>query len=278
MQSEQSIALSDAPAQVMAVMREEQMAFSMQTCLENLSAELLAELKACGLKKFLVGIENPVSYSVGKTVELHKVRWLLDSVDALGLEGVKLSYIVGLPGASPQADLALIDHIAGEVLRRGHPLEDLQVNLYTPYRPEGDSSYQPYDGSEGARRSFWANPGTASQNDAHHARWRIHLLDKISYRYWGSFPVAAARAADLRRQMMLCDIIYDVVYADFRQAYLAERDGYLAELSRRYPELMALMPSSEESRRAYRKLHRSDELMKARGNDRGRGRRLPVVS
>ncbi len=230
---------------VMKVMREEGMKFSMQTCLENLDDELLDELARSGLRKFLVGIENPVSHSVGKTVELDKLTWLLDAVDARGFEGVKLSYIVGLPGASLAADLALLDHIVEEVEARDHPLHDLQVNLYTPYRPEPDTEYLAYD-----RNSMPEVTGAL----------RIHILDKVSFRFWGSFPVGAASIEDLTNQLVLCDVVYERVYPSFRDRYLVERARYIEQIQTHYPELARELPSLELSSQIYDEGRRATTL------------------
>ncbi|MEM6929224.1 MAG: radical SAM protein [Myxococcota bacterium] len=224
------------------VMQEEGMAFSMQTCLENLDDEILTTLRDAGLQKFLVGIENPVSYSVGKTVDLAKVRWLLDRVDRLGFEGVKLSYIVGLPGVSLADDIALIDHIVAEVQGRDHPLSDLQVNLYTPYRPEGDSTYRPFDPAL-----------TEATSDE---RLTIDLLDRLSFRYWGSFPVAFGRLEEFRTQLMLVDIVHDRIYSEFRDPYRALRAQYVEDVTNAYPELSDFIPAFEESQRVYREATR----------------------
>lgn len=243
------------------VMREEGMAFSMQTCLENLDDELLDEFARSGLRKFLVGIENPVSYSVGKTVELGKLRWLLDGVAKRGFEGVKLSYIVGLPGTSLAADLALLDHILSEIKSRAHPLEDLQVNLYTPYRPEPDTEYVSYD--DGV--------GLPAKTEA----LRIQLLDQLSFRYWGMFPVGVASREDFVNQMVLCDLTYDLVYSDFLEHYLKCRAEYVQSVGEVYPVLAASLPSFETSRRVYAEGTRETKrLRKAKGNDTARGRRL----
>jgi radical SAM superfamily enzyme YgiQ (UPF0313 family) len=231
---------------VMQVMREEGMTFSMQTCLENLDDSLLAELRASGLRKFLVGIENPVSRAVDKTVKFDKLYWLLGAVERNGFEGVKLSYLVGLPGVSLEQDLALLDHVIGEVVSRGHPLFDLQVNLCTPYRPEAGWEYIPYRpgaGDAGPRRSF--------------------LLEALSFRYWGSFPVAIANARALRDQLCLCDIIYDRVYTQFVDRYLEVRAEYCQDLRRHYPELAAVLPTFDESCQIYRRCTRDTASLHA---------------
>jgi hypothetical protein len=256
---------------MMDVFREEGVTYSMQTCLENLTDELMFDLKVSGLQKMLVGVENPVSYSVGKRVEIAKVRWLLDKMTELDLAGAKLSYIVGLPGVDLSTDLSLIDHVAQEVLVRGHPLQDLQVNLYTPYRPEGDTEYQPYGEREPARRR------SRPLRLAGQAAQRIQLLDQIPYSYWGSFPVGISDERDLHRQMVLCDVVYDVVYPEFLPEYLGVREQYVDDLGKSYPGLVAHVPTFDESRRAYAATVRSTALRTAIGNDEGHGRRVLSV-
>ncbi|WNG35292.1 radical SAM protein [Archangium violaceum] len=245
---------------MMDVFKEEGMQYSMQTCLENLTDELFVELKASGLRKCLVGIENPVSYSVGKRVEMNKLRWLLDTVQKLELEGAKLSYIVGLPGVELEHDLALLDHVVTEILSRNHPLEDLQVNLYTPYRPEGDTVYFPYGEEPPPHKPDML---------------KIQILNRIPFSYWGSFPVGIASGKDFWRQLVLCDLIYDQVYADFREVYLGVREQYVAEIRATYPSLAPHIPTFEDSRSVFSKaMRRRSVLEKAIGNDEGRGRRV----
>lgn len=230
---------------MMTVFQEEGMKYSMQTCLENLSEDLLDRLKESGLQKFLVGIENPVSYTVGKSVELERVHWLLDQVEERNLAGVKLSYIVGLPGVALECDLALLYHIVSEVKARAHPLEDLQVNLYTPYRPESDTRYIPFgESGPGRRLSVLPLVGTGAKT--------IYILTRIPYRYWGSFPIGLSRPDDLYTQMLLCDVIYSEVYTEFLQPYLRLREQYVHEVRERYPDLVRYVPDFESSVDRYR--------------------------
>jgi radical SAM superfamily enzyme YgiQ (UPF0313 family) len=244
---------------VMRTMREEEMKFSMQTCLEHLDDALLAELRESGLQKLLVGIENPVSRAVDKVVKFDRLYWLLDAAERNGLEGVKLSYLVGLPGVSLDQDLALLDHVIKEVVSCGHPLCDLQVNLCTPYRPEANCEYVSYDPRLPPRE---------------HPQ-RIFLLDALSFRYWGSFPVAIADARALRDQMTLCDIIYDRVYTEFSDRYLEKRAEYCEDLRRHYPDLAAAIPTFDESRRHYRQASRGPEALRlAGGKDGNRSRQV----
>lgn len=248
--------------QVMDVFREEGVGYSMQTCLENLTDPLMDELARSGLQKMLVGVENPVSYSVGKRVEIAKVRWLLEKSSSLGLTGIKLSYIVGLPGVKLATDIALIDHVAREVLVRGHPLQDLQCNLYTPYRPEPDTEYS----------SFGAGKPTGPLRL--NVAQRVRILDALPFGYWGSFPVGITDPEDLWRQMVLCDVVYDVIYTAFLDRYLEVRAQYVEDLARIYPSLRAHVPTFETSRATYRTMARSRELETAVGNDAGHGRRV----
>lgn len=258
---------------MMDVFREEQMQYSMQTCLENLTDELMLDLKRSGLQKMLVGVENPVSYSVGKRVEIAKVRWLLDKISELELGGAKLSYIVGLPGVDLATDISLIDHVAGEVLLRNHPLQDLQVNLYTPYRPEGDTNYFPFGRSLG---TINGKPGALRLITD--AAQDVYILDQIPFSYWGSFPVGITGPSDLWRQMVLCDMIYDRIYTPFLLDYLAIREQYIADVEKVYPSLREHIPTLAESRRIFRSTARNNVLETAIGNDEGHGRRLPGMT
>lgn len=253
---------------MMDVFREEGMAYSMQTCLENLTDELMVQLKQSGLQKMLVGVENPVSYSVGKRVEIAKVRWLLDQVRELELAGAKLSYIVGLPGVDLGTDVSLIDHISHEVLVRNHPLQDLQVNLYTPYRPEGDTNYYPFTGQ------FSPVSGNRSLRIITNAAQDVYILNQIPFSYWGSFPVGISTERDLWRQMVLCDMVYDKIYSPFLSQYLSVREQYVEDVRRIYPMLAPHIPTLDESRNIYRSTNRTQTLETAIGNDEGRGRRV----
>lgn len=215
--------------EMMEVFQATGVRYSMQTCLENLTDQLLDDLKASGLQKFLVGIENPVSHTVGKTVEMERVHWLLDAVQKRRFEGVKLSYIVGLPGVKIEDDMALLQHIISEVSSLGHPLEDLQVNLYTPYRPEAHTHYLPYGEAAPAQGQS------------------IFILTKIPYSFWGSFPIGFAEEAELRTQMILCDVTFEMIYTEFKDKYLETRELYLQELSRSYPHFRSFLPTYAES-------------------------------
>lgn len=242
---------------MMRVLKEKQFAYSMQTCLEDLNEELLSDLRDSGLKKFLVGIENPVSYSVGKKVDLPAVSWLLDKSTRLGL-GVKLSYIVGLPGVKLVDDLALLHHIETEVTSRAHPIEDLQVNLYTPYRPEPNTLYLPYGVEEAAEASTPRSMRLPLM--MREAKPTIRILTSIPFTFWGSFPVGMSREEDFKNQMILCDVVYNNVYSAFVEPYRALRELYVAEVRERYPSLMRWMPSFDESISKYERLKQEKDL------------------
>ena len=222
--------------EMMKIFRELKVKYSMQTCLDDLTEKWLEDLKDSGLQKFLVGIENPISHTVGKKVEIGKVSWLLKIVKEKQLEGVKLSYIVGLPGVSIEKDFALLQHIINEVIAHGHPLDDLQVNLYTPYRPEPNTQYVPYNKEQ-----------TKSGNV-------IELLTQLPFKYWGSFPVGFHSQEEFYRQMVLCDVVFAAIYTDFVAEYLVRRKCYVREIRHHYPELYTQLPIFEESCSVYEKI------------------------
>ena len=85
-------------------------------------------------------------------------------------------------------------------------------------------------------------------------------------------------AQDLFRQMVLCDVVYDVVYTDFVPEYRALRAQYVEDLGRAYPDLARHLPTFDESRGVYRTSARDGALVSATGNDAGRGRRLAVLA
>ncbi len=222
--------------EMMKIFRESEVQYSMQTCLDDLTEEWLEDLKDSGLQKFLVGIENPTSYTVGKKVEIEKVSWLLKVVKEKELEGVKLSYIVGLPGVSIENDFALLQHIISEVTSHGHPLYDLQVNLYTPYRPEPKMLYLPYQKEQVMEENM------------------VRLLTKLPFKYWGSFPVGFNSQEEFNRQMILCDVVFAIIYPDFVAEYLARRECYIQEIRHHYPELYSQLPSYEQSLALYQQI------------------------
>ncbi len=120
-------------------------------------------------------------------------------------------------------------HIINEVTSQGHPLEDLQVNLYTPYRPELHTHYIPYG----------ETAPTEGQS--------IFILTKIPYSLWGSFPIGFAQEEELRTQMILCDVTFEMIYTEFKDKYLEARELYLQELSRYYPHFDPFLPTYAES-------------------------------
>lgn len=222
--------------EMMKIFQELGVKYSMQTCLDDLTEKWLEDLKDSGLQKFLVGIENPISYTVGKKVEIEKVSWLLKIIKEKQLEGVKLSYIVGLPGVSIEKDFALLQHIIKAVITHGHPLYDLQVNLYSPYRPEANTLYVPYN-----------KESTESKNV-------IHILTQLPFKYWGSFPIGFHSQEEFYKQMVLCDVVFAAIYTDFVAEYLVQRKCYVQEIRYHYPELYSQLPIFEESYNVYHKI------------------------
>ena len=220
---------------VMGVLREEGVSFLVQTCLENLTNKRLAELREAGVQKFLVGIENPMSEGLDKRVDMKKLYWLLDATRSEGPR-VKLSYIVGLPDVPLRWDLALLRHVARDVAGRGHPLEDLQVNLFTPYRPDPGVTYLPYEERSGAQGA---------------SRASVKVLTRVPFCFWGCFPVGITCETDFERQMILADLIYLVVYEEFAPVYGELRAAFLEQVHGAYPVLQRYTPSLERSRRVY---------------------------
>jgi len=221
---------------VINLFKEFNMDFSIQTCLENLNEELMDDLADANVKRVLIGIENPFSKTLDKKVDLNKVFRLLDHADKLKLQDCfKLSYIVGLPDISLANDLSLIRHIVTKIKKRNLPLTNLQVNLYTPYRPDPNKIYIKYEDK---------NPSNKSKNT-------IFILTKLSYTYWGLLPVGIGSEKDLTIQMTLCDIVYNEIYSEFKVKYLQIREKYLNDLAKSYPDLINNIPSFQESLRTY---------------------------
>jgi radical SAM superfamily enzyme YgiQ (UPF0313 family) len=224
---------------VMKIFKELDMNFSIQTCLQNLEEELMDELAVAGVKKILIGVENPFSKTVDKKVKFDKLFRLLDYANTLKLKDCfKLSYIVGLPDMDYEIDLALIKHIIDNMDKRNIPLTNLQVNLYTPYRPEPDLTYIKYEEKDMTRNIMYQLQD----------RRIIYILFKLPYRYWGIFPVGIGNEFDFTKQMKLCDLIYNHIYKEFVNQYLQVRQDFLKDLETFYPKLMKFVPSFDESK------------------------------
>lgn len=237
--------------------REAEMQFSIQTCLENLSDDLIDLLASSGAKKILVGVENPASYTLGKKVHLGRVKRVTEYAKERGLEGMKLSYITGLPGASLEDDMALIHHIITDIQSGSHALYDLQVNLFTPYRPESRAPSIAMTDVSQLPQNPVATPTNANK-----------ILVNIPFRFWGLLPVSIQVAEDLRRQMVLCDTIYSEIFHEFLSDYLEARSLYVQTMEKHYPELARTIPSFEESTRQYKAMSKKElALAKTQGSD-----------
>jgi hypothetical protein len=248
---------TDHAREMISEFREAGMQFSIQTCLENLSDELIDLLVSSGAKKILVGVENPASYTLGKKVHLGRVKRVTEYARERGLEGMKLSYITGLPGASLDDDMALIHHIITEIQSGDHALCDLQVNLFTPYRPESR-----------APSIAMTDVSQLPQNRTANTPRANNILVHVPFRFWGLLPVSIQVFEDLRRQMVLCDTIYSEIFHEFLFDYLEARSLYVQKMENHYPELARTIPSFEESIRQYKAMSRKEPtLAKTQGSD-----------
>ncbi len=218
---------------MMALFKEKGYSFSVQTCLYNLTGAHLDNLKKAGIKNILVGIENPLLSSIGKEVEIERVEWLLEETKKRK-SGLKLSYIMGLQDTDIHADIELLLHIIVDVMDKYRlPPEHLQVNLYAPYRPEPGITYLPF--KAGARYG----PAT------------VHILSRLPFRYWGILPIAFYDPEHFRTQVYLCDLLYHLIYTDFKERYLEIRDLFRRETVTAYPVLEDFFPGFDQTVRLY---------------------------
>lgn len=215
---------------ILDMVEELQLSFSIQTCLENLNKTILKKLKKAGVRKILVGIENPSSYTVDKNIQLEGILDILDYSKKIGISGIKLSYIVGLPGVALEKDIELIKHILIDIKKRDHELSNLQVNLYTPYRAEQSIKYVPFD-----KNDFFDKENNST----------IFILNNIGFRFWGFFPVGIKSKEHFLNQVYLCDTIYYNIYSQFQLSYLEARSDYCNAIMENYPELSKFINSYE---------------------------------
>jgi hypothetical protein len=233
---------------VMSCLQDHRLRFGMQTCMESISEAVLDDLKVAGCDAFLVGVENPASYTLDKAVNLRQVSWLLGEAVAKRGIWVLLSYVFGLPGVDERDDFMLLEHIERDVLGTGYSSAFLQCNLFTPYRALSTVEYIPYDPSAPTRGS------TES------------ILTSIPFSWWGSFPVSFSGAtSNFVHRMVLSDLIANRVYPEFLDVYHGLRSEYVSQLASNYPDLSSNLLSQEEAVDRYETFLRRRDA--ARGPD-----------
>jgi hypothetical protein len=92
---------------------------------------------------------------------------------------------------------------------------NIQSNIYTPYIPDA----------------------------------RDRLLD-VPFRYWGVMPVTADDEEDWKRQLKLCDLVYEHIFPETLSRYMEVRAEYLELLASRPSMWMYHEPVPEVSAKA----------------------------
>lgn len=216
-------------AEMVNLFKQKEYSFSIQTCLFNLTNSDLDNLKKAGVKNILVGIENPLLSSIGKEVKIDKIEWLMSETKKRKI-GLKLSYIVGLRKSEIIADIKLLLHILLDIIQKYNlSSENIQVNLNAPYRPEPDIVYLPFES------------GVKYRSDT------VYMLTKLPFHYWGILPIAFYDLEHFRIQVSLCDLLYHLIYPNFKEKYLEIKKIFRQEVITEYPVLEEFFPEIEES-------------------------------
>lgn len=177
--------------ETMDVLAQAGIAWSQQTCLVTLTDENLARMAETGCRSVLVGIENFTSKEINKPVEVDDFEDRLQAAAKLGIS-IKPSFISGLLDIDYDVDIAQINYIRSIIDRGLVPNYHIQSNIYTPYIPDA----------------------------------RDRLLD-VPFRFWGVMPVTAQDEDHWKRNLNLCDMIYESVFPETSQRYQEVRAEYL---------------------------------------------------
>jgi radical SAM superfamily enzyme YgiQ (UPF0313 family) len=169
--------------------------WSQQTTLSTLTPEHLEQMAATNCTSVLCGIENFSTSEIDKPVDTVVFEDRLKIAKSLGIK-IKPSFISGLLDMSYEADVAQIHYIESLIEAGLVENHNIQSNIYTPYIPDK----------------------------------RDRLLD-IPFRFWGVMPVTADDEDDWKRNLKLCDLIYDRIFPETRDRYQEVRAEYLEILS-----------------------------------------------
>ncbi|WP_189079436.1 B12-binding domain-containing radical SAM protein [Mangrovihabitans endophyticus] len=183
--------------EIMDVFADLGMPWSQQTCLVTLTDENLDRMAETRCTSVLVGIENFSSGEINKPVEVSQFEDRVLRAKSLGI-AVKPSFISGLLDIDYETDVAQIEYIESIIARDLVGNHQIQSNIYSPYIPDA----------------------------------RDRLLD-VPFRFWGVMPVTAADEDHWRRNLALCDLIYDRVFPETRERYQEVRAEYLDYLAGR---------------------------------------------
>jgi radical SAM superfamily enzyme YgiQ (UPF0313 family) len=179
---------------VMSVIDDQNIGWSQQTCLVTLTDDNLARMAETRCSSVLVGIENFSSGEINKPVEVGNFEDRVLRAKNLGIS-VKPSFISGLLDIDYDTDVAQIHYIRSIIDRGLVKNYQIQSNIYSPYIPDT----------------------------------RDRLLN-VPFRFWGVMPVTAQDQDHWRRNLELCDLIYELVFPETRQRYQEVRAEYLTYL------------------------------------------------
>ncbi|MFE7318752.1 B12-binding domain-containing radical SAM protein [Streptomyces sp. NPDC057555] len=183
-------------ADVMDVLEERGIRWSQQTCLVTLTDENLKRMAETGCSSVLVGIENFTSGEINKPVEVETFEDRTHFAMDLGIK-IKPSFISGLLDIDYETDVAQIHYIRSIIDRGLVENNQIQSNIYTPYIPDA----------------------------------RDRLID-VPFRFWGVMPVTAKDEEHWKRNLALCDLIYEQVFPETLSRYQEVRAEYLDHLDR----------------------------------------------
>jgi radical SAM superfamily enzyme YgiQ (UPF0313 family) len=179
---------------IMDVMSDLGIPWSQQTCLVTLTDENLDRMAETGCHSALVGIENFHSKEINKPVEVSALEDRLVRARERGIS-VKPSFISGLLDIDHEVDVAQIRYVRSAIDRGLLSSHHIQSNIYTPYLPDP----------------------------------RDRLLN-VPFRFWGVMPVTAQDEEHFKRNLELCDLIYELVFPETMARYQEVRAEYLAYL------------------------------------------------
>ncbi|HEY4454004.1 MAG TPA: radical SAM protein [Pseudonocardiaceae bacterium] len=180
---------------MISVVTEAGLRWSQQTTLSTLTPDHLEQMAATGCTSVLCGIENFSTSEIDKPVSTKVFEDRLRIAKGLGIK-IKPSFISGLLDMSFEQDVAQIHYIQDLIQAGLVENHNIQSNIYTPYIPDK----------------------------------RDRLLD-VPFRFWGVMPVTADDEDDWRRNLQLCDLIYEEIFPETRDRYQEVRAEFLEILA-----------------------------------------------
>jgi len=183
--------------------------WSQQTTLSTLTDPHLERMAETRCKSVLIGIENFTTGEIDKPVSVAVFEDRLAVAKSLGIS-IKPSFISGLLDIDYEQDIGQIRYIADLIDRGLVQNHHIQSNIYSPYIPDS----------------------------------RDRLL-KVPFRFWGVLPVTAQDEEHWRRNLKLCDEIYDYIFPETVDRYREVRAEYLEYLAGPEPKWWEHAPVPE---------------------------------